>query len=190
MISIVKDSRFYDALLQIDKELAADARDKGCPSCGGSLHSACYPRKMQDSYLLTSKNRIMRFSFCCRVDGCRHRVTPRSVRFLGRKRYLSVAVVIVSAMSHGLTQKRADELAKLIGVSLRTISRWQTWWQETVSNTGFWQHRKSLIMTPLNPAKLCRDLVEYFTAQCAETGMMNLLRFLSPLSCKLYGGLR
>ena len=37
----------------------------------------------------------VRFSFCCSVDGCRRRHTPPSVRFLGRKVYLSVMVVLL-----------------------------------------------------------------------------------------------
>lgn len=188
MISLLKDSRLYDILLQIDKEIAAETRDKGCPNCGGVLHSACYPRKPLDMHLSSSKNNTIRFSLCCSVDNCRRRITPHSVRFLGRKRYLSLTLVLVTAMSQGLVQKRLDELAKIVGVSHRTIIRWKAWWQEIFLGSGFWKYNKSLFVSALNSASLCRDLVEQFTLHCVVTGLINLLRFISPMNGKLYDG--
>ncbi len=38
------DARVLQLLLEADRELAAEARAKGC-SCGGKLHSARYRRK-------------------------------------------------------------------------------------------------------------------------------------------------
>ncbi len=120
--AFTNDPRLYATLLQIDKDLAAETREKGCPHCGGVLHSACYPRKLKGFCSPFDDKKIVRFSFCCSTDGCRRRITPPSVRFLGRRRYLSAVVVLVSAVFHGLTTKRAEELEKLIGVSHRTLS--------------------------------------------------------------------
>jgi hypothetical protein len=106
------------------------------------------------------------------------------VRFLGRKRYLSAVVVLLSAMLQGLTQRRrAEELEKLVGVSHRTLSRWQTWWQETFTASRFWKYGKAFFVPSLDPARLCRDLAERFSAQCEIAGMVRLLRFISSLSC-------
>jgi hypothetical protein len=85
----------YSMLLQIDQDLAAETRLKGCPYCGGILHSACYPRKLEGPCVPQDSKANVRFSFCCSNDGCRRRVTPPSVRFLGRKRYLSAVVILV-----------------------------------------------------------------------------------------------
>jgi hypothetical protein len=40
----LRDARVLEALLMIDRELMAEARAAGCP-CGGTLHSARYPRQ-------------------------------------------------------------------------------------------------------------------------------------------------
>ena len=181
---LTHDPRLYAILLQIDKDLAVETREKGCPYCGGVLHSACYPRKLKGFSASLDVKEIVRFSFCCSTDGCRRRVTPPSVRFLGRKRYLSAVVVLLSAMLQGLTQRRrAEELEKLVGVSHRTLSRWQTWWQETFTASRFWTYGKAFFVPSLDPARLCRDLAERFSAQCEIAGIVRLLRFISSLSC-------
>ncbi len=181
--AFTNNPRLYATLLQIDKDLAAETREKGCPHCGGVLHSACYPRKLKGFCSPFDNKKIVRFSFCCSTDGCRRRITPPSVRFLGRRRYLSAVVVLVSAMFHGLTTKRVEELEKLIGVSHRTLCRWQTWWQEAFPASRFWKYSKAHIVAPLDSFHLCRSLVEHFSAQNEMAAMTRLLRFLSPLSC-------
>lgn len=182
MNTILNDPKLYDALLQIDKELATETKGKGCPHCGGVLHSAKYPRKLKESCLPTDKKEIKRISFCCSTDGCRSRITPRSVLFMGRRRYMSVTMILYSAMCHGMTQKRMAALGKLTGVSARTLTRWQTWWQKVFLNSQFWQYNKAFIMPPLNSIQLCCELVQRFSASYEITGMINLLQFLSPLS--------
>ena len=42
-----------------------------------------------------------RFSFCCDRDGCRKRVTPPSVRFLGRRVYLGAVVILIGRHAAG-----------------------------------------------------------------------------------------
>jgi len=185
MISPDNDPRLYAVLLQIDRDLAAETREKGCPRCGGVLHSACYPRKLKKPCVPDDGKEIVRFSFCCSADGCRRRITSPSVRFLGRKHYLSVVVVLLGTMCHGLTQRRAEGLEKLVGVSRRTLSRWRRWWQEAFPASRFWKYSKAFIVPPLDPAHLCRDLVERFSAQYEIAGMVRLLRFLSSPSCPL-----
>ncbi len=182
MIPFSAGAKLYDILFQIDKELAAETKEKGCPKCRGVLHSAVYPRKFKGQGFPDSNKEIIRFSFCCDTEGCRKRVTPHSVRFLGRRRYLSVVVVLCSAICSGLNNRLREELSKLIGVNLRTLSRWHSWWQTTFPNTRLWRWGKALFMPPLDPAQLCKDLVERFSAQHEITGMVNLLRFIAPLS--------
>jgi hypothetical protein len=184
MNSLINDPKLYEILLQIDKDLAAQTKEKGCPHCGGVLHSACYPRKLKGASVSTDNKKLTRFSFCCDTDGCRIRITPHSVRFLGRKRYLSVSVILLSAIHQGLSQRRTEEMSKLLGISLKTLSRWQTWWQDTFSHSKCWLYRKSFIVPPVNPTYLCRELVERFCAQYDSAGMVELLWFISPLNCR------
>ena len=74
-------------LLSVDKDLAECARRNGCPS-GGRLHYADYPRAPRSGLGDLPNAYRYRFSFCRDRDGCRKRVTPPSVRFLGRKVFL------------------------------------------------------------------------------------------------------
>ena len=79
-------ARFWSFLLAVDQDLAEETRKKACP-CGGRLHSANYPRKPRGTPVQLPERECLRLSFCCDRDGCRKRVTPPSVRFLGPKVY-------------------------------------------------------------------------------------------------------
>ncbi len=115
----------WSFLSSVDKDLAECARRDGC-SCGGRLHCADYPRSPRSGLAHLPDECRYRFSFCCDRDGCRKRVTPPSVRFLGRKVYLGVVVILVSAMRQGPAPRRVRELSNLFGVDRTTITRWRT----------------------------------------------------------------
>ena len=51
-------------------------------------------------------------AFVATREGCRRRHTPPSVRFLGRRVYAGLVVVLVSAMHHGLKPERVQMLAR------------------------------------------------------------------------------
>ena len=181
--SLINVSDLYSNLLQVDKNLADQTRKKGCPQCGGALHSANYPRQLKGCGLPIADTKIIRFSFCCATDGCRCRVTPPSVRFFGRKQYMAMVLVLLSTKLHNLSPQLANELKKLTGVSYRTLFRWKAWWLKSFPITRFWYCNKAFYLPPLNMDRLCHDLVESFSANSEVTGMMRLLNFLSPLSC-------
>ena len=58
-------------------------------------------------------------------EGCRRRHTPPSVRFLGRRVYVGLVVVLVSAMRHGLTAPRVQRLREQLGIDRQTLERWR-----------------------------------------------------------------
>ncbi len=76
-----------------------------------------------------------RLSFCCASDGCRRRTTPPSVRFLGRKVYLGVIVVLVTAPGAWPDTRSAEQLIEQLDLWPQTIARWQRWWREQVPAT-------------------------------------------------------
>ena len=92
--ALLQNPKFFALLLRIDHELAAQLRADGC-RCGGVLHRADYPRKPRGCPAEIRLDYSSRLSFCCAV--CRRRSTSMSVRFLGRRVYLALAVVLVSA---------------------------------------------------------------------------------------------
>lgn len=116
---VLSDSRFFVLLTQFDQDLAAQARAAGC-RCGGRLHSARYPRKPRGGPADLGPAYEWRLSFCCAEEDCRRRVTPPSMRYLGRRVYLGGVVVLVSAMEHGLSMRRVATLQWIAGTKRRT----------------------------------------------------------------------
>ena len=67
--------------------------------CGGRLDSDPYPRKPRvPATVELPAEYHSRFSYSCGVRTCRKRHTPASTRFLGRRIYLGVIVVLATAM--------------------------------------------------------------------------------------------
>jgi hypothetical protein len=126
-----------------------------------------------------------RASFCCSRDGCRHRVTPPSVRFLGRKRFLSSVVLLVSAARYGARPRLAQALRHAYGVSHGTLARWQRWWRETVPTTAFWVVAKTRLIPPIDPSQVPVELVKRFEATAALENLIAALRFIATLPCEL-----
>lgn len=67
--ALLRDAKLYDLLLTFDHDLAADARTAGCTFCGGTLHSARYPRKPRGGLEDLGPEYTTRLSFCCAADG-------------------------------------------------------------------------------------------------------------------------
>ena len=173
---------FWAFLFSVDQDLALSARAKACP-CGGRLHCANYPRKPRGSAEELPKDYGYRFSFCCERDGCRKRVTPPSVRFLGRKVYLFAVVVLVSAMRQGPSPRRVHELSQFFGADRRTIARWQVFWREQVPQTPFWKIARGRLPATAESIILPHSLLEVFLRgddPCQSWG--RLLRFLAPIT--------
>jgi hypothetical protein len=171
---------FWPFLFSVDQDLAQTTQQKAC-SCGGRLHRANYPRKPRGAEDLPD-DYAYRFSFCCAREGCRKRVTPPSVRFLGRKVYLFAVVLLVSAMRQGPSPRRVRELTQLFGADRRTIARWQAFWREHVPQTPFWKIARGRLST-LAATVLPRSLMEAFLGSgdpCQGWG--HLLRFLAPIT--------
>ena len=176
---LLRDARFHELLLEADRQIAAEVHGKGCPVCCGKLHVAAYPRKPRSGIALRSGYE-RRFSFCCAEDGCRKRVTPASLRFLGRRVYLGLIVVLVAALRHGPSPTRVRKLRELTGVSRRTVERWCRWWRNGFVETPFWQMARAEFAEPVAEAALPSSLLERFAGDHQER-LHALLRFLSPL---------
>lgn len=171
------DPAFHAFLLAADQDLAAAARAARCPSCGGALHVSNYERRPSGGPAM----RATRFSFCCADDGCRRRCTPGSFRFLGRKVYLGVVVIVASMLYHGLTPARRDRLISSLGVSERTLVRWRRWWVRDFAGSPFWRAARGLFGTPVESDGLPRALLERFDGD-EEQQVRSMLRFLVPIT--------
>jgi hypothetical protein len=175
-------ARFWSVLFAIDQDLAETTRKNACP-CGGRLHSANYLRKPRGTPAQLPDQERLRLSFCCDRDGCRRRVTPPSVRFLGPKVYLSVIIIVISAMRHGPTPRRVRELSQCFGADRRTIARWQVFWREQFPQTHFWKTARAALAPLVEIVALPYSLVHAFLSRYHRCrGWTLLLRFLSPIT--------
>jgi hypothetical protein len=178
---LLADATFHQLLLAFDADLADAARAERCALCGGTLHSACYPRKPRGRLCRLGPEHDRRFSFCCAIDGCRSRATPPSVRFAGRKVYLAAIVVLVAIMRHGVTASRMEGLSQAVGVDRRTVERWRRWWREGFTATRFWKVARATFMPPIDRERLPASLLERFTGDDADR-LIALLRFIGPIT--------
>lgn len=178
---LLRDASYWSFLFSVDQHLAEHCRKDGC-CCGGRLHGANYPRKPRGPRDLPDEYRY-RLSFCCARDGCRKRVTPPSVRFLGRKVYLGAVVILVAAMRQGATPRRVRELRELFGVSRRTVYRWRDFWNEHFPKTTFWKVARARLVPVFKIVEFPRSLLEAFVRRGDDRdGWEELLRFLSPIT--------
>lgn len=177
---VLSDSRFYATLTKFDDDLAAAARAAGC-ACGGRLDRALYPRKPRGGPADLGSEYQWRWSFCCAVDGCRRRMTPPSIRYLGRRVYLGVVVMLATAMQQGLSPRRIGMLHREFGISVRTLRRWRQWWREVFPATGLWRGQRARFMPPVEETRLPLAALERFGGVAGEQ-VFRLLRLVAPLT--------
>jgi hypothetical protein len=176
---LLGDEKIREYLLRCDRDLAKELRRGGCLLCSGRLDQANYPRKPRGDD--SNPDPVFRLSFCCCIEGCRKRATPQSVRFLGRKVYLGVTVVIAGVLGQAGSGIGAGQLQKLLGVSRRTLQRWRRWWRTLFVGSRFWQAARGQFQTPIAAVDLPRDLLDRFPGN-ARDRVIALLRFLSPIT--------
>ena len=151
----------------------------GC-ACGGVLHCANYPRKPRGCLNEVRADFESRFSFCC--NRCRRRTTSMSVRFLGRRVYLGLAVVLHSGR-HAGQNAAAARIAASVAIPVRTLQRWQQWWVQLFPLTPLWQANCARFMPPVSPDLFPMSLLERFAGK-AEESLMRLLLFLTPITVR------
>lgn len=177
--AILADTRLPVTLSRIDSELSDQVKEGRCPFCGGPLHQADYDRHPYAPWPLSWKQRRRR-SLCC--GHCRRRTRPPSVMFLGRRVWLGVVVILVTAMCHGITSRREQYIYEQLGIDRTTLARWRRWWREEFPITTFWRARKSTFQLLQAEQEPLAALVDSFLSRQGEGGVIPLLEFLAPLS--------
>ena len=177
--ALIQNPNFLRLLLQIDADLADQMHAAGC-SCGGVLHRANYPRKPRACPKEIRPDFESRLSFCCNL--CRKRSTSASVRFLGRRVYLGLVVVLAPQRRTTLNAV-AVQVVDALAVPARTIARWRHWWLQLFCLTPLWQAACARFMPPVQTTNLPASLIERFSGAAAEVAM-RLLAFLRPLSVR------
>lgn len=178
--AIPPKASLWPILFQIDETLRDAAKAKGCPRCGARLDQADYRRKPRGGPDQPIGDVLCRrLSLCCAAEGCRKRVTPASARYLDRRVYLGVLVVLVAALREGATPTRMKTLSSTFGVDRRTVERWRGWWREVFSSSPGWRVARGHLAFPEERAP-CR-LIRAFDAIEAPVQQSRLMSFLASI---------
>lgn len=171
---------FFEGLVAIDQAIVERAAEEPCPDCGGPLHRGDYPRKPRGGQIaVVAESFTRRFSLCCGREGCRHRATPPSVRFLGRRVYVGAVVIVASAIA--LTTIAASALVRATGVPARTTRRWQRWWRGPfTTSTPFVDLSARLVPAP-ERLQLPVSLLHRLSTDRA-LAVAKLLAWLAPIT--------
>ena len=123
---LVFGREFFATLEREDLEITARVAAGRCPACGGRLDRSDFDRKPRGALIAPEGvDFVVRFSLCCARDGCRKRATPPSLRFLGRRVYLGVVVIVAAIVARTLGLTRGQ---RATGVPARTAQRLLGWW--------------------------------------------------------------
>jgi hypothetical protein len=174
------EAKFLAGLGEVDAAYARQVREAGCEHCGGALDRADYPRKARGELGEAAGAYERRCSFCCRQDGCRKRATPLSLRFLGRKVYVAVWVVVASVAGQSTKLRGRGRPRRVHGVPTRTVLRWLGWWQAVFALGSFWSEAKAFFARPVEIGRLPASLRERFG--CGPAGLEKMLRFIAPIT--------
>ena len=179
--AFLADPSFYRFLQQADLVITEEAREAGCP-CGGALHYSNYLRKPRGLLIPRDDDLCLRYSLCCDQDGCRRRCTPPSLRFLGRKIYGSVFIVLITALEHGLSPRRRKVLTDHFDLAPKTFYRWRHWWRETFTASSLWRAWRRLLLPPMLAEELPGVLLARLQGGELKVRLLALLSHLLPLT--------
>jgi hypothetical protein len=76
-------------------------------------------------------------------------MTPPSLRFLGRKVFFGVLVLLLTVLRDGPTPERLTRLCATYAVSVRTLRRWSRFWRETFVASRVWQSARGRFAAPV-----------------------------------------
>jgi hypothetical protein len=169
-----------DRLKELDEQLALKAQREGCLACGGRLHRADYPRRLREPGAVNEQRRVFRrISFCCEIDTCRKRLTPPSLRFLGRRRYDAVVVVLASMAVHGLKGPQLAAMSATLGIARTTLARWCAWWRDNFLKSDLWSVLRSRLVPPVDAQAMPRALFDRIRMR-GDDRLVEVLRLVSP----------
>ena len=109
-------------------------------------------------------------------------MTPASLRFLGRKVFFGVLVLLLPVLRDGPTRERLNRLCERYAVSLRTVRRWCRFWRETFVTSRVWQAARGRFATPVREGALPASLLGVFSEiGDPERRIVAVLRLVSPI---------
>ena len=181
---LLTDARFHNSLFDLDRLIAEQVQQKHCRFCHGNLHQSHFPRKPRGVPEGTDPDYSIRFSYCCGAEGCRKRSTPPSMRFLSRKVYSSVVIILIFLLKPNTDESRIETINRLLGttLSVETLRRWRRFWTKDVPQTHTWRR------LPIHQS-LSRELPISLLALFEEVGKESFimgLKVILPLTAGVH----
>jgi hypothetical protein len=171
---------FFEGLRAIDEAIVERAAEQPCRDCGGPLHRGDYPRKPRGGEIAGAAEAFSRrFSLCCGREGCRHRATPPSVRFLGRRVYVGAVVIVASAVA--LATMAVSAIVRATGVPARTTRRWLRWWRGPFTASAPFVELSARLVPAPERRRLPVSLLERLGAD-RSVAVAKLLAWLAPIT--------
>lgn len=180
--TVLRDAAFFSLLLEVDRDAVDRCHEAPCPHCGGRLDRGDYARKPRGEPEGVPEGFSRRFSLCCSVDGCRRRLAPFSVRFLARRVYVGVAVLLVAAAMQGPSPARVKRLSKSFGMAPRTARRWLEWWQTSFAQSDLLRRLRGLLRHRVSAAELPRALLDAARQERPRETSLKVLQLLEPIT--------
>ena len=177
---LLTDARFHNSLFDLDRLIAGQVKQEQCPLCHGNLNQSHFPRQPRGVPEGTVADYHIRFSLCCSTDGCRKRFTPPSMRFLSRKIYSSVVILVIFMLKPETDESRIEAINRLLGITLsvETLRRWRHFWTQDVPQTHTW---KRLALSQIQAQSLPMSLLALFKSS-GEQALIMGLKLILPLS--------
>lgn len=175
----IADLNFFAALDAQDAETTAVVRAAGCPRCGGRLDRADYPRKPRGGAIGVAGELFeRRRSLCCAQEGCRHRQTPTSLVFLGRRVYLGITVVVAAWRAAVATAPRSASPPR------RTVRRWLAWFATEAARTPCVTELRGRMSPRMEPSERLPGalITRLRVGRTIGATLEATLRLLAPLS--------
>jgi hypothetical protein len=171
---------FFEGLTAIDAAIVQRAAAEKCRDCGGPLHRGDYPRKPRGGPWAPAADAFRRrFSLCCGRDGCRHRATPPSVRFLGRRVYVGAVVIVASVAALAIAGAGAAQ--RVTGVPSRTARRWLRWWRGPFTTSAPFVELSARLVPSFSRSALPTSILERLGGEPAVR-VTRLLAWLAPIT--------
>lgn len=172
---------FFEGLVAIDRAIVEQAATERCRHCGGPLYRGDYPRKPRGGLIGALGEAFeRRFSLCCGRDGCRHRTTPPSVRFLGRRVYLGAVMTVATAVA--VATMTAAAVLRTTGVPARTVRRWRRWWRGPFTETAAFVALSARLVPAPERQRLPASILERLAAEDPLLAVRRLLAWLAPIT--------
>lgn len=176
------ESIFWQKLYEVDEEIAKFFHGLPCVFCLDRLNWANYPRKPRGIPPEAVKYFELRFSHCC--SRCRKRRTPPSARFMGRRVYVSIFLIIIFCLNSREFYQKIISATTANSFSRRTLNRWLIWWDCTIPISPIWKKISGNLKPNIDNKFLPLFIIEQFFEANGKTdkAILLLLKFLSPMA--------